>query len=126
MGWLSIMEPDSVKKILNIPPHVSIIAYMTVGYPVEFPETPLLEAVGWRQREALKNVVFNNGWNEPYVTDDAESVDSTQPEQRPPTPSILNLHPIAKRTSPNPKEVLEDWNPSPYKCVRFNKPTDPP
>ena len=65
MGWLSIMEPDSVKRILNIPPHVSIIAYMTVGYPVEFPETPLLEAVGWRQREALKNVVFNNGWNSP-------------------------------------------------------------
>ena len=28
-------------------------------------------------------MVFNNGWNEPYVTDDTESVDSTQPEQRP-------------------------------------------
>ena len=89
MGWLSIMEPDSVKDILNIPSHVSIIAYMTVGYPVEFPETPLLEAVGWRQRESLQNVVFNNGWNEPYPTDNTESVDSTEPEQIPPVPFDL-------------------------------------
>ena len=46
MGWLSIMEPDSVKDILNIPPHVSIIAYMTVGYPVEFPGNTVIGSRG--------------------------------------------------------------------------------
>ena len=68
MGWLSIMKPEIVKEILNIPPHVTIIAYMTVGFPVEFPDTPLLEAVGWKQRSALDSVVFNNSWNTPFST----------------------------------------------------------
>ena len=63
MGWLSIMEPDEVKELLGIPPHVTIVAYMTVGYPVEFPEIPLLEAVGWRQRTDLQKVVFRDRWN---------------------------------------------------------------
>ncbi len=63
MGWLSIMQPEVVKTILEIPSHVSIIAYMTVGFPVEFPDTPLLEAVGWKQRNSLRNVVFKNRWN---------------------------------------------------------------
>lgn len=64
MGWLSIMQPEVVKEILEIPPHISIIAYMTVGYPVEFPKTPLLEAVGWRHRSSLRDVVFQDTWQQ--------------------------------------------------------------
>ena len=78
MGWLSIMEPNVVKSILGIPEHVSIIAYMTIGFPVEFPESPLLEAVGWKQRSALQDVVFNNGWNQPYTSVDVEEAVSPQ------------------------------------------------
>lgn len=84
MGWLSIMEPDVVKAILEIPDHVSIIAYMTVGFPVEFPDTPLLEAVGWKKRAALHNVVFNNGWNKPYVAR-YDSADESVEQKRTPT-----------------------------------------
>lgn len=67
MGWLSIMEPSVVKQILGIPEHVTVVAYMTVGYPVAFPEVPLLEAVGWRQRTALDQVVFEDAWGAPYT-----------------------------------------------------------
>lgn len=95
MGWLSIMEEDAVKQILGIPDHVSIIAYMTVGYPVEFPEIPLLEAVGWRQRTDLNDVVFTNGWNQPYSSD-VPTTDST-PSSTPPSTTDFDLNVAAKR-----------------------------
>ena len=82
MGWLSIMEPEEVKKILHIPEHISIIAYMTVGFPVEFPQTPLLEAVGWKQRSKLQSVVFNNSWNKPYMGETVGGQTKPQEQQK--------------------------------------------
>ena len=44
-GW-HIMEPEKVKSILEIPEHVSIIAYMTVGFPTESPKHLFLKPLG--------------------------------------------------------------------------------
>ena len=91
MGWLSIMDPTVVKGLLGIPSHVSIIAYMTAGYPVEFPEIPLLEAVGWRQRSELDAVVFRDQWNEAYRS--PEPAQHPAPERRPSAESgFLEAH----------------------------------
>ena len=98
MGWLSIMEPDVVKTILEIPEHVSIIAYMTVGFPVEFPKTPLLEAVGWKKREALQNVVFNNGWNVPYLENTGANEESA--------PTKTSISSFDSQTAENRQENL--------------------
>ncbi|HCH62255.1 MAG: 5,6-dimethylbenzimidazole synthase [Deltaproteobacteria bacterium] len=93
MGWLSIMEPTVVKELLGIPSHVSIIAYMTVGYPIEFPNIPLLEAVGWRQRSALERVVFRDEWNAPYLEADRDPL----PEREPEAPSDASFRPVHAR-----------------------------
>lgn len=46
MGWLSFFMEEDVKKILEIPNHVKLVAYLTLG-PAEIPERPELEIFGW-------------------------------------------------------------------------------
>jgi nicotinate-nucleotide--dimethylbenzimidazole phosphoribosyltransferase len=62
VGWMSIMEPDVVRKLLNVPEHVVPVAYLTLGYPVHHSDRPLLSEVGWRQRLPLAELVFEDGW----------------------------------------------------------------
>ena len=50
VGWMSIMEPDAVKAILGIPPEIVPVAYLSLGYPVEFAPRPMLAEVGWSRR----------------------------------------------------------------------------
>jgi 5,6-dimethylbenzimidazole synthase len=62
VGWVSILDPNEVKSILQIPSHVTLVAYLCVGYPVAFLEKPLLEKVGWRDRLPLADVVSYETW----------------------------------------------------------------
>jgi 5,6-dimethylbenzimidazole synthase len=65
VGWVSIFEPSEVKKILKIPASVTLVAYLCLGFPLFFDETPLLERVGWRKRLPLKDVVYRDFWEHP-------------------------------------------------------------
>ena len=65
VGWVSILDPEAVTKILFLPPEVELIAYLCIGYPIEFRPKPLLEEVGWRNREQLQPFVFANRWGTP-------------------------------------------------------------
>ncbi len=58
VGWVSILDPAELSRLLDLPSHVLPVAYLTVGYPEEFPEKPLLESVGWRERLPLEELVF--------------------------------------------------------------------
>ena len=80
-GWISILEPDFLRRLLDIPPHVIPIAYLAVGYPVEFPETPMLERVGWRRREGLRDLVFDERWGEETSGETHHIVEPTPPTQ---------------------------------------------
>ncbi len=61
-GWVSILEPPFVRSLLGIPDHVRIIAWLTLGWPVENPTEPMLQAVGWRSRLPLTDVVSVDHW----------------------------------------------------------------
>jgi 5,6-dimethylbenzimidazole synthase len=65
VGWVSILKPEVIQEILGIPEHVIVVAYLCVGYPVEFTERPLLETAGWLPRLKLSELVFGDHWNEP-------------------------------------------------------------
>ena len=65
VGWVSILEPDLVARILELPPGVELVAYLCIGYPLEFRPKPLLEEVGWKRREKLQPFVFENRWGNP-------------------------------------------------------------
>ncbi len=63
VGWVSILKPEVIQQILGIPDRIVVVGYMCVGYPIEFAERPLLEAVGWLPRLSLSELVFSNRWN---------------------------------------------------------------
>lgn len=65
VGWVSILDPGAVAGILELPPEVELVAYLCIGYPLEFRAKPLLEEVGWKRREKLQPFVFANRWSNP-------------------------------------------------------------
>ncbi|MET0286029.1 MAG: nicotinate-nucleotide--dimethylbenzimidazole phosphoribosyltransferase [Polyangiales bacterium] len=62
VGWMSLMENEVVARLLGMPAHVIPVAYLTVGYPIEFAEKPLLSQVGWADRLPLAELLFEDHW----------------------------------------------------------------
>lgn len=57
VGWVSILDPDSLREVFELPPTWEWVAYLCIGWPEVFLETPELEAVGWEQRRGLDSVL---------------------------------------------------------------------
>ncbi|WP_204113833.1 5,6-dimethylbenzimidazole synthase [Shimia biformata] len=62
VGWVSIFNEDDVKPILNLPDHVSIVAYLCVGYVDQLFDGPELAARGWATAADLAEVVLDETW----------------------------------------------------------------
>ena len=63
LGWVSILSRDRLKEILKIPPHVTPIAYLCLGYTSSFEPKPELEKVGWLKRMPLEEVICRETWD---------------------------------------------------------------
>lgn len=54
VGWVSILRPNAIRQILDVPDHWQLIAYLCVGYPLhQDVEVPELETCGWERRREL-------------------------------------------------------------------------
>jgi len=62
VGWVSILDQQAAEQLLRLPPGVQLVAYLCVGYPTEFRPRPMLEEVGWKQRQQLGDLVFQDQW----------------------------------------------------------------
>lgn len=51
MGWVSILDPAEIARILEVPEGWSLTAYLCLGYPAEEADTPQLARAGWEQRD---------------------------------------------------------------------------
>ncbi len=60
VGWVSILDPQSLRDLLHIPEHLVLVAYLCLGYVDRFAEEPDLERFGWETRTALASVVFED------------------------------------------------------------------
>lgn len=58
MGWVSIVEPAKVSKILDVPRDWTLIAYLCIGYPEEEHLDPELERFGWQDRIDIKGLII--------------------------------------------------------------------
>jgi nicotinate-nucleotide--dimethylbenzimidazole phosphoribosyltransferase len=58
VGWMSLLEPEFIAELLALPDGVVPVAYLTLGYPVSFPDDPMLQATGWAGRRPLDELVF--------------------------------------------------------------------
>jgi len=58
MGWVSILEPQAIACVLEVPPHWSLIGYFCLGYPAEPADEPELAREGWERRLAPNTVIL--------------------------------------------------------------------
>jgi 5,6-dimethylbenzimidazole synthase len=63
VGWVSILDKQAIEQLLRLPPGVHLVAYLCVGYPTEFRPRPMLEEVGWKHRQPLRDLVFQDQWD---------------------------------------------------------------
>jgi 5,6-dimethylbenzimidazole synthase len=57
LGWISILDPEPIAAILDVPAAWSLIGYFCLGYPQDEDETPELERAGWEQRADVSAVI---------------------------------------------------------------------
>jgi len=57
MGWLSILTPGRINKVLDVPETWRLIGYFCLGYPQAVSETPELERAGWERRQAAETFI---------------------------------------------------------------------
>ena len=51
VGWVSILDPLAIARILDVPAEWSFIGYFCIGWPQTEERTPELEREGWQQRQ---------------------------------------------------------------------------
>ncbi len=60
IGWVSILNPKKVNKILKIKSKYKLIAYLCVGYVKEFPSAPELKNIKWEKEKKKSKIIL---WN---------------------------------------------------------------
>jgi len=58
IGWVSILDPEKVKRIVKAPPDNKLVAYLCVGYTDGFYTHPELELLQWEKRKAAEAAIF--------------------------------------------------------------------
>ncbi len=92
VGWVSILDYDALKKVLDIPQAVWIIAYLCVGYVNGFANQPDLEKAGWRNRLPLEHLVHYERWGNRMSNRSGPS----GPDKDPDKPSVLSFEPLVE------------------------------
>jgi 5,6-dimethylbenzimidazole synthase len=67
VGWVSILDPAKLCALLNIPDHLTLVAYLCIGYVEGFASEPDLERLGWERRVDLKTVVSYDRYSEEHA-----------------------------------------------------------
>ena len=58
IGWVSILKPKSVKKVLKVGREYKLVAYLCVGYVKEFLDEPELKKLEWEREMFLDEVML--------------------------------------------------------------------
>lgn len=68
VGWVSILDPGLLRTALRIPPYITPVAYLCLGYVDGFAPEPDLERAGWEKRTPLRTVLsfdkYDSRWDE--------------------------------------------------------------
>ena len=58
MGWVSILNPESINATLDVPEDWLLVAYLCIGYPEEEHIDPELQRHGWQHRISAKELTI--------------------------------------------------------------------
>jgi 5,6-dimethylbenzimidazole synthase len=59
MGWVSILDPQAIAALLDVPAEWKFIGYFCLGYPLADDTVPELEQSGWEQRRLPSSVILH-------------------------------------------------------------------
>ena len=58
VGWVSILHPDRIAAILDVPKDWQLVAYLCIGYPEEEHLEPELVRAGWQDRADVAEFIL--------------------------------------------------------------------
>lgn len=56
LGWVSILDPEQLRRDLDVPQAWQLVGYLCIGYPQTRESEPELARVGWEQRARELNI----------------------------------------------------------------------
>ncbi|NER99972.1 MAG: 5,6-dimethylbenzimidazole synthase [Symploca sp. SIO1B1] len=62
VGWVSILDEEQVKQILNAPVENELVAYLCLGYVKEFTDRPQLELANWERRKSQESLIYYDSY----------------------------------------------------------------
>jgi 5,6-dimethylbenzimidazole synthase len=64
VGWVSILKPEELSAILELPEGVVPVAYLCVGHTERFADEPELKTAGWLPEIPLDELIYRERWGE--------------------------------------------------------------
>jgi 5,6-dimethylbenzimidazole synthase len=71
VGWVSILDHGALKRVLDIPRPIKVLAYLCLGYVSDFATEPDLETAGWRTRIPVDQLIHYESWGN--ITSDSRN-----------------------------------------------------
>lgn len=62
MGWVSLFDPEALRRELAIPEGGRPVALLCLGHVDAFYDRPMLEQEGWDRRRPLEELVHTDAW----------------------------------------------------------------
>jgi 5,6-dimethylbenzimidazole synthase len=64
MGWVSLFDPETLRRLIHMPEGSRPVAVLCLGYVPAFYARPMLEEVDWAHRFDLKDMVQTDYWTD--------------------------------------------------------------
>ncbi|HEY4446201.1 MAG TPA: 5,6-dimethylbenzimidazole synthase [Steroidobacteraceae bacterium] len=64
MGWVSLFDPEALRRLIHMPEGSRPVAVLCLGYVPAFYPRPMLEEVDWARRFDLKDMVQTDYWTD--------------------------------------------------------------
>ena len=62
MGWVSLFEPEDLRRLLRMPEGSRPVAVLCLGHVPEFYPRPMLEMAGWTRGTSIGELVHTDYW----------------------------------------------------------------
>ncbi|MEE4024566.1 5,6-dimethylbenzimidazole synthase [Gordonia sp. PKS22-38] len=65
VGWVSFYRPDAVRRLIDLPRGLDVVAWLCIGPVTQLQTVPDLERFGWRSRRPLADAVHRETFTAP-------------------------------------------------------------
>jgi len=62
LGWVSLFDPETIRKLCHMPEGSKPIAILCLGHVKDFYPAPMLEIEEWDKRKPISDIFYENGW----------------------------------------------------------------